>query len=63
MPLIQQKLPKKLEVVQENAVSGDLPEINLRNNQTEISMSLSQEKIKNNDTKIVPTANIMGPAE
>lgn len=41
MPLIQQKLPKKLEVVQENAVSGDLPDINLRNNQTEISMSLS----------------------
>jgi hypothetical protein len=35
-------MPKKLEVVQENAaVSDDLPDINLRNNQTEISKSIS----------------------
>ena len=39
-------------VQENNAVSEDLPDINLRNNQTEISMSISQEKIKN-DAKVV----------
>lgn len=35
-------MPKKLEVVQENAaIDDDLPDINLRNNQTEVSMSIS----------------------
>jgi len=32
-------------------VSEDLPDINLRNNQTEISVSISQDKIKN-DNKV-----------
>jgi hypothetical protein len=30
MPLIQQQKPKKLEVVQENNNSEDLPDINIR---------------------------------
>jgi len=38
MPLIQQQKPKKLEVVQENGGSEDLPDINVRNDTSLIPM-------------------------